>query len=130
VKYALILLSCFLLFAAGWFSHQWLHPPVFSPVVKPIVQNIIVRNYDEMAMLEMQRALVCYDTSPFSTVATFRESQSVTTLTYQVSLCDRRMSQDILIPVREVGNWKLYVGVGVGVVATAGLVYLAAQVVK
>lgn len=130
MKYALLLLSCFLLFAAGWFSHQWLHPPILSPVVKPIVQNIIVRQYDELSMLEMQRALVCYDTSPFSTVATFRQSQNATTLTYQVTLCDRHMSQDILIPVREVGNWKLYVGVGVGVVATAGLVYLAAQVVK
>jgi len=130
MKYLALLLSCLLFFTAGWFGHDWLRPPVISPIIKPPVQNIIVRNYDEMAMLEMQRALVCYDTSPFSTVATFRESQSVTTLTYQVSLCDRRMSQDILIPVRQVGNWKLYVGVGVGVVATAGLVYLAAQVVK
>ncbi len=40
------------------------------------------------------------------------------------------MSEDILIPVASSGNWKLYAGIGVGVVATAGLVYLAAQIIK
>lgn len=99
-------------------------------IVRPIVQNVVNRDYSDLSMLEMQRALVCYDTSPFKTVATINQSQIATTLTYQVTLCDRHMSQDISIPVASSQNWKLYVGIGVGAIATAGLVYLATQIVK
>lgn len=129
-KFLILFSSHLLLLAAGWFGHQWLHPPILSPVVKPIVQNIIVRQYDELSILEMQRALVCYDTSPFSTVATFKQSQNETTVTYGVTLCDRHMSQDIIIPVASSGNWKFYIGIGAGVLATSGLVYLATQIIK
>lgn len=114
----------------GWVAGFIIVPRHPKLVVRPIVQNVIKRNYDEMSMLEMQRALMCYDTSPFKSVYSLRESQTATTVTLGVTLCDRHMSQDILVPVASSQNWKLYVGIGVGAAATAGLVYLAAQVIK
>ena len=114
----------------GWLFSFVTVPRKPEIVLRPIVQNVVQREYSELSMLEMQRALVCYDTSPFESVYSMKQSQSEVTLTYQVTLCDRHMSQDILIPVSTAGTWKLYVGIGVGAVATAGLVYLATQIVK
>lgn len=97
--------------------------PVNSPAVK--------YDYAAADRNELQKRLFCYDNEiPVLNYTVLRQSSVTTDIEVKGALCERGFSQNISVPVAQQGNFKFYVGLGLGVVVASGAVYGAYKLIQ
>ena len=120
-----VILICLILaaFYTGWeLSRKYQEPIIKEVEVLKYKDKIIYRDYTTTACCDL---LQKYDTSPMIIkydVTGIKSGYTDVALTWQ--LYERKGEQEIRVPAGQSGNWKLYAGIGIGVVAAGGLVYL------
>ena len=126
IRHVIIICTVFLIFGTGsFFAGYYFHKP--EPVIKEV---IVTKNVDRIVYRDYAKADCCellykYDTSPMQIKYNVRETgPEYTRLNLTWSLYERSGFQDIRIPAHEVGNWRLYAGIVIGVAAAGGISYL------
>ena len=98
---------------------------------EPIVKEVqVIKNVDRIVYRDYKTAECCdllkkYDKSPMVIdykVLSLNSKNTDVNLSWK--LFERSGEQEISIPVHQEGNWKLYAGVGIGVAAASGIVFL------
>ena len=123
MKRLILICLIFAAFYTGWqVSKKCQEPIIKEVVVTKNVDRVIYRDYTTTACCDL---LQKYDQSPMIikyNVTGVKSGYTDVTLKWQ--LYEREGEQEIRVPAWQSGNWKLYAGIGVGVVAAGGLVYL------
>lgn len=120
----IIILLCLISFISGYFYHK---PEQIIEEVEVIknVDHIVYRDYEHTNNDVCIDLLKKYDQTPFNQTFTVNElNPEYTDLTLKWDLYERNGEQEIKVPVYQSGNWKFYTGLGIGVAAVGGLVYL------
>jgi hypothetical protein len=123
-----IILTCliFVSFFAGWkLSRRYQEPVTKEVEVIKNIDRVIYRNYSTMTQDELFDKLIKYDRTPMQIEHEVTElNPEYTALTLKWELYERTGEQELKVPVHQEGNWKMYAGIGVGVVAAGGLFWL------
>jgi hypothetical protein len=110
-------------FAAGFFSGRRTTEPRTITITKKEIEwrdKIVYRDYPALSLPDCTKALQCYDSAkPSLDIA--RASGGSYVLT--AGLCERTWRREIEIECQTDGNWKLYVGIGIGAVVVGGIGY-------
>ena len=111
----------------GFFIHKKFSKPVIIEREK-IVTNTVYRDYQKIVREKCIENLICYDQSEFK----LDINPKVIPGEYRItaSLCEREAYRDVKIDCGSSGNWKLYLGIGIGAAATGFACYKIYEVVK
>jgi hypothetical protein len=122
--------------SATWYiTRDYYNKPIPNPndpVATPVVSKPVERPKD----LECELAkdlLYHYDNDPFVIEwKTLKQTRTELNLGITGNLFERSFSQEAAIPIIQSssGNWKLYLGFGIGTIATAGAVYGGYKIFK
>ena len=119
ILYSLCLVGCFtagLLFGLHVAGKK---PPV-KIVEEKVIYKTIERNYQETPLATLQKELKCYDTAkPLLDISPIDARH----FKIEAGLCKRTWSRDIMVDCGSEGNWKLYLGIGIGVAGAAAITY-------
>jgi len=116
-----IILLCSISFVSGYFYHK---PEQIIKEVEVIknVDHIVYRDYSKSNCCEIAKN---YDLTKFHQTFTVKElNPEYTELSLKWDLYERNGEQEIKVPVYQAGNFKFYLGLGIGVAAVGGLIYL------
>ena len=114
-----VIMLCLLSFGAGWYVHK----P--DTIIKEVV---VTKNIDHLVYRDYSKVDCCdiaskYDLTPFHQTFKVKQLNSDSTdVALKWDLYDRNGEQEIRVPVFQEGNWKFYIGLGLGgvVVGAAG----------
>ena len=99
--------------------------------VTKTVDKIIYRDYSKINSDEAFAKLVKYDTTPFNSTIEAKElKQEYTLCVMRWDLYERNGEQEFKVPVYQSGNFKFYVGIGIGFIAAGGLCYAGYKIFK
>jgi len=118
----IVVFLCFICYAAGWFSHK---PASLIKEVEVIknVDNKVKRDYQKIDCCDIAKK---YDQTPFNLKYEVKElNPEYTGLTLKWDLYERNGEQEIRVPVYQQGNFKFYLGVGVGAAVIGASSYVA-----
>ena len=119
-----ILIMCIGSFIGGYFYHK---PEQIIKTVEVVknVDKIVYRDYSKLNDSACIEILKKYDSTPFNLKYEVKElNPQYTDVSLRWDLYERNGEQEIKVPVYQEGNFKFYFGLGLGVVAVGGLVYL------
>ena len=122
-----IIALCIGSFAGGYFYHK---PETIVKTVEVIknVDRLVFRNYDKVDCCDIAKN---YDNTAFHQTFTVKElNPEYTDLTLKWDLFERDGEQEIKVPVYQEGNWKLFLGIGIGVAITSGIIYTGSKLVR
>jgi hypothetical protein len=111
-----IILWSIICLCGGYFIGKKLTKPVIIQGETIWKDKIIYRDYAKMPVAEKDKKLKCYDQGEF--FLTFKPIEE-DKYRIQGNLCEREAYKDIEIEIGESGNFKLYLGFGVAVLACA-----------
>lgn len=99
--------------------------PIIQEVIKEkIVFKQVPVDVNTLDIETLRERLNCYYNFPPIIDYKVKDiSRANTTLNIHTVHCESEWSQDIKVPVYHEGNWKLYVGIGIGTAVTAGAIY-------
>ena len=116
----IIIIFCIGSFIGGYFYHK---PEQIVKTVE-IVKNIDHVVYRDYTTTDCCDNLKKYDLTPFNQTFTVKElNPQYTEINLKWNLYERNGEQGIKVPVYQDGNWKLYIGIGLGSAAMAGFIY-------
>lgn len=128
------LIILILVFGAGFFTaYKTIEPETVETIeeveVIKEVDKIVYRDVEELTFNECKEIVNKYDTEPMAIdFVVNKMNKKYTDMDVDWSLYERSGSKNIKVPVHQEGNWKFYAGVGGGVLATGGLIYLATKI--
>ena len=102
-------------FFSGGFSVGYFYCQSGKPVEierMPVVSNIIKKDVEKMPVSELKTEVKCLYTGQF--ILDIQPLNSPGKFILNSALCGRIASREIFIPVAESGNFKLYLGIGIG----------------
>ncbi len=105
-----------------------MHKP--EPEIKTIeviktIEKPVYRDYSAVSCSEALNMLKHYDNDKMIMQYDIKNnSPELTDLNIRWQLYDRKGEQEINVPVAQAGNFKLYLGIGLGAAAVSGLVFL------
>jgi hypothetical protein len=108
-----------LFFIGGFFAGYYYNKPRTTIIAQPIISNTVKRPVASMSAEELRPIVLCYDTAEPRLDITIDGRD----ITASAGLCEREWSRTAQVEVSESGNWKLYVGIGAGAVATGAVCY-------
>ena len=113
-------------FVSGYFYFQSGDPVEIERM--PVVSNIIKKDPDKMPVSELKKDAKCLYEGQF--ILDIQPLNSPGKFILNAALCDRTASREVLLPMGESGNFKLYLGIGFGVTGTCLLGYGIYRIVK
>ena len=132
MKQIFIIFLVFLLFGfccgiIGFFIHKKFSKPVIIEREKTVT-NTVYRDYEKIVREKCIENLICYDQSEFK----LDINPKIVPGEYRItaSLCGREAYRDVKIDCGSSGNWKLYLGIGIGAATTGFACYKIYEAVK
>ncbi len=118
-----IVLMC-AVYAIGYYNGMQ-HDPVIQQVeVEKIVFKPVAVDVNTLDCDTAKERLNCYYSfPPIIDYKVTELSRSYTALTIHTIHCESDWSHDIKVPVHQEGSFRFYIGLGIGVAATAGAIY-------
>lgn len=135
IKSILIVVACLVVLGAVFYAGYHVgvnNEPIIHEVVKEkIVFKPVSVDVNTLDVEALRERLNCYYNFPPIIDYKVKEiSRANTTLNIHTVHCESEWSQDIKVPVYQEGNWKLYVGIGIGAAVTVGAVYGGMKLVE
>jgi hypothetical protein len=119
------LIISILIFSGGMFAGYKLIPPkqiIKEVIVTKNVDHIIYRDYSKVDCCEIAKK---YDNTPFrSEYKVNSMTAEYTDITLRWDLYERNGEQQFKVPVYQSGNFKFYLGLGIGAGIIGGLGYV------
>lgn len=109
------------------YTYFTLEPETIIKEVEVIktVDKIVYRDYSALNCKEAIELVRHYDNDKMiMQYKILNQSSDFTDLEVRWQLYDRKGEQEISVPVGQTGNFKLYLGLGLGAFAVGGLVFL------
>lgn len=134
-KVVIIVAACLVVLGAVFYAGYHVgvcKEPIIQEVVKEkIVFKTVPVDVNTLDIEALRERLNCYYNFPPIIDYKVKEiSRANTTLNIHTVHCESEWSQDIKVPVYQEGNWKLYVGIGIGTAVTVGAVYGGMKLVE
>ena len=114
-------------FIGGYFTKQYFTPEVKIIAKETVFNTIDTKVIDTMPVIELKKEVKLAYTAPF--IIDINHIQGNIYNAHAV-VGKRYADKEFRMEVSESGNFKLYLGIGIGVVGTAGIGYLIYRVVR
>lgn len=113
-----------------YYTVKTIMPRTITQLVKyPVQQNTVQRDYQTLTPVDCIKEVSQYDTSDFE-LDVYMLDRKLNKYRATAKLYKREAHREFIPPIYEDSNWKMYVGIGGGVIAGGGLVYLGYRVFK
>lgn len=116
--------------SGGVVGYKISHPKQEIKVIEVVktVDKIVYRDYKKA---DLYKIAYQYDTTPMQLdYKILKLTPGYTDLGINWKLSEREGSQNIHVPVYQQGNWKFYVGIGIGAAVVGGVSYLGWRYLK
>lgn len=135
IKSILLVVACLVVLGAVFYTGYRVgvnKEPIIREVVKEkIVFKQVPVDVNTLDIEALRERLNCYyNFPPIIDYKVTSISRANTTLNIHTVHCESEWSQDIKVPVYHEGNWKFYVGLGIGTAVTVGAIYGGMKLVE